>query len=58
MRRKPSLNFQLSSRRDQSLEMDALHDTLHYDYVIDDAIFTTYDDYHYEEQIDNWNKKK
>ena len=60
MRRKPpSLYFQRGNRRDQSPEMAALHDTLHYDYVIDDAIFTTSndyhyeDDYHYEEQIDD-----
>lgn len=51
MRRKPSLNFLEGSRRDQILEMDGLHDTLHYDYVIDDHIFApnTYDYYQDQE---------
>ena len=51
MRRKPSLNFLEGSRRDQILEMDGLHDTLHYDYVIDDDIFApnNYDYYQDEE---------
>ena len=47
MRRKPSLNFLESTRRDHSHEMDALHDTIYYDYVIDDGIFTS--DYHQDE---------
>ena len=51
MRRKPSLNFLEGSRRDQILEMDGWHDTLHYDYVIDDHIFApnTYDYYQDQE---------
>lgn len=51
MRRKPSLNFLEGSRRDQIFEMDGLHDTLHYDYVIDDDIFApnAYDYYQDEE---------
>ena len=51
MRRKPSLNFLEGNRRDQSPKMDALHDTLSHDYVIDESMYASSAyDYYYQDE--------